>query len=204
MRARVRGKDAGKIISLLGKEDLVRILQEKKPGDTIKIETHEIPIEFFETKEETIKEAGTKFLPHVIEPSFGVERLVYSTLEHNLRMKEERLILSLPFAIAPTQAAVYPLVNKDGLVEKAQSVHRTLLQSGLRIEYDDAGSIGRRYARADEAGIPLGITIDYDTLKDGSVTLRDRDSWNQIRVQVNDLKPTIDSIVSGGFPAKSG
>ena len=198
------GKDAGRIISLLGKEDLVRILQEKKPGDKIKIESHEIPIEFFETKEETIKEAGTRFLPHVIEPSFGVERLVYSTLEHNLRMKEERLILSLPFAIAPTQAAVYPLVNKDGLVEKAQSVHRILLQSGIRIEYDDAGSIGRRYARADETGIPLGITIDYDTLKDGSVTLRDRDSWKQIRVQINDLKPTIDSIVSGGFPAKSG
>jgi glycyl-tRNA synthetase len=197
------GKDAGRIISLLGKEDLVRILQEKKPGDKIKIETHEIPVEFFETKEETLKEAGTRFLPHVIEPSFGVERLVYSTLEHNLRMKEERLILSLPFAIAPTQAAVYPLVNKDGLVEKAQSIHGILVQGGLRIEYDDAGSIGRRYARADEAGIPLGITIDYDTLKDGSVTLRDRDSWNQIRVQINDLKPTIDSIVAGGFPAKS-
>jgi len=142
-----------------------------------------------------VKETGTKFLPHVIEPSFGVERLVYSTLEHNLRMKEERLILSLPFGIAPTQAAVYPLVNRDGLVEKAQSVHRSLLESGLRVEYDDGGSIGRRYARADEAGIPLGITVDYETMKDGSVTLRDRDSWNQIRVQIDELKSTIDSIV---------
>ncbi len=198
------GKDAGRIISLLVKEELVRILQGKKLGDKIKIESYEIPMEFFETKEETIKEAGTKFLPHVIEPSFGVERLVYSTLEHNLRMREERLILSLPFGIAPTQAAVYPLVNKDGLVEKAQSVHRSLLQSGLRVEYDDAGSIGRRYARADEAGIPLGITVDYDTLKDGSVTLRDRDSWTQIRVQINELKPTIDSIVTSGFHAKTG
>ena len=198
------GKDAGRIISLLAKEDLTRLLQGTTPRDSIRVDGFEIPAEFFDIKEETVKETGTRFLPHVIEPSFGVERLVYSTLEHNLRMKEERLILSLPFAIAPTQAAVYPLVNKDGLVEKAQSVHRTLLQSGLRIEYDDAGSIGRRYARADEAGIPLGITIDYDTLKDGSVTLRDRDSWNQIRVQINDLKPTIDSIVSGGFPAKSG
>jgi glycyl-tRNA synthetase len=198
------GKDAGRIISFLAKEDLTRLLQGTMPRDLIKVDAFEIPAEYFDVKEETVRETGTRFLPHVIEPSFGVERLVYSTLEHNLRMKEERLVLSLPFAIAPTQAAVYPLVNKDGLVEKAQSVHRILLQSGLRIEYDDAGSIGRRYARADETGIPLGITIDYDTLKDGSVTLRDRDSWNQIRVQINDLKPTIDSIVAGGFPAKSG
>ena len=198
------GKEAGRIISLLAKEDLPRILQGKKPGASIRVDASDIPVEFFDTKEEKIKEAGTKILPHVIEPSFGVERLVYSTLEHNLRMKGERLILSLPFRIAPIQAAVYPLVNKDGLVEKAESVHRSLLQSGLRVEYDDAGSIGRRYARADEAGIPLGITVDYDTLKDGSVTLRDRDSWNQIRVQISELKPTIDSIVSNGFPAKTG
>ncbi len=198
------GKDAGRIISLLAKEDLARILQGKKPGDSIRIDPHEVPVEFFDTKEESIKEAGTRFLPHVVEPSFGVERLLYSTLEHNLRMKEERLILSLPFRIAPTQAAVYPLVNKDGLEEKAQSVHQSLLQSGLRVEYDDAGSIGRRYARADEAGVPLGITVDYDTLKDGSVTLRDRDSWTQMRVQIDKLKPTIDLIVRDGFPAKTG
>jgi len=198
------GSDAGRIISLLAKEDLPRILQGKKPGDSIRIEAHDIPIELFDTKDETIKEAGTRFLPHVIEPSFGVERLVYSTLEHNLRMKEERLILSLPFGIAPTQAGVYPLVNKDGLVEKAESVHRTLRESGLRVEYDDAGSIGRRYARADEAGIPLGITVDYDTLKDDTVTLRDRDSWNQMRVKIKQLKPTIDSIVNSGFPTKTG
>ena len=198
------GTDAGRIISLLAKEDLPRILQGKRRGESIKIDAHDIPAEFFDTKEEVVKETGTKFLPHVIEPSFGVERLVYSTLEHNLRMKEERLILSLPFGIAPTQAAVYPLVNRDGLVEKAQSVHRSLLESGLRVEYDDGGSIGRRYARADEAGIPLGITVDYETMKDGSVTLRDRDSWNQIRVQIDELKSTIDSIVSSGFPAKIG
>ena len=89
-------------------------------------------------------------------------------------------------------------------MEKAQTVHQSLLQSGLRVEYDDAGSIGRRYARADEAGIPLGITVDYDTLKDDTVTLRDRDSWNQIRVKIKELKPTIDSIVNTGFPTKTG
>src|SRR5256886_10069885 len=80
------GADAGRIISLLAKEDLPRILQGKRPGDSIKIVTHEIPVEFFAQKVETLKEAGSKFLPHVVEPSFGVERLVYSTLEHNLKI----------------------------------------------------------------------------------------------------------------------
>src|SRR5438034_1162206 len=128
------GADAGRIISLLAKEDLPRILQGKRPGDSIKIDANDIPVDFFDTKEETVKEAGAKFLPHVVEPSFGVERLVYSTLEHNLRMKGERLILSLPIGIAPTQAVVYPLVNRNGLVEKAQRVHRSQLHGGLRVE----------------------------------------------------------------------
>ena len=147
-----------------------------------------------------MKETGARFVPHVVEPSFGVERLVYSTLEHNLRMREDRLILGLPFKLAPIQASVYPLVNKDGLVERARRVYDSLTQEGFRVEYDDSGSIGRRYARADEAGIPLGITIDYDTLKDDTVTLRDRDSWRQIRTSVGQLSETIHAIVNNGFP----
>src|SRR6266566_4798962 len=104
------GSDAGRIISLLAKEDLPRILQGKKSGDSIRIEAHDIPIELFDIKDETVNEAG----------------------------------------------------------------------------------------------IPLGITVDYDTLKDDTVTLRDRDSWNQIRVKIKGLKPTIDSIVNSGFPTKTG
>jgi len=72
---------------------------------------------------------------------------------------------------------VYPLVSKDGLVEKSQEVRKLLIQEGFTVEFDETGSIGRRYARADEAGVPLGITIDYDSLKDDTVTIRDRDSW---------------------------
>lgn len=196
------GPDAGRIISLLAKEDLNRFSGTSKPGETIKIDKYQVPVEYLETKEETVKETGTKFLPYVVEPSFGVERLVYAALEHNLRMREDRLILGLPFRLAPIQASVYPLVNKDGLVEKAQTIYNDLLADGLRVEYDDAGSIGRRYARADEAGIPLGITVDYDTLKDNTVTLRDRDSWNQIRAPADQLKSTIHTIVNKGFPTK--
>ena len=194
------GKDAGKIIGLLANKDLGLLIRSVKPGEHLEVENFEVPVDFFDTKEETIKETGTRFLPHVIEPSFGVERLVYSTLEHNLRMKEDRLVLSLPPKLAPVQASVYPLLNKDGLVEKATRIFEDLNAGGFRVEFDDAGSIGRRYARADEAGIPLGITIDYDTLKEDTVTLRDRDSWGQIRVHTKELNATIHAIVNNGFP----
>ena len=146
------------------------------------------------------KESGSRFIPHVVEPSFGVERLVYSALEHNLRMKDDRLVLSLPFKLCPFQVSVFPLVSRDGLDEKAVEVHRSLLAEGLRADYDDAGSIGRRYSRADETGVPLAVTVDYDTLKDNTVTLRDRDTWGQIRVSLDQLKPTIQKIASDGFP----
>jgi glycyl-tRNA synthetase len=195
------GAEAGRIISLLSREDLTRALQGKKAGEKFRIDKYEVPVEFLETREEKVKETGTKFVPYVVEPSFGVERLVYSALEHNLRMRDDRLILALPFKLAPIQASVYPLVNKDGLVERARVVYDSLRKDGLRVEYDDSGSIGRRYARADEAGIPLGITIDYDTLKDDTVTLRDRDSWSQIRTHVEQLRETIHAIVNKGFPS---
>lgn len=203
---KIRGKfgsEAGKIISLLGKEDLAQRLHGKKHGESIQIGGHNVPVEFFDTKEEKVKETGIKYLPFVIEPSFGVERLIYAALEHNLRMREDRVILSLPFNLAPVQASVYPLVNKDGLEDRAKRVYDDLTGIGLRVQFDDAGSIGRRYARADEAGIPLGITVDYDTLKDETVTLRDRDSWTQIRVKISELSDTIHTIVNKGFPVNS-
>jgi len=95
--------------------------------------------------------------------------------------------MSFPRGIAPTQIGVYPLMSKDGLVEKSMEVQKLLTQEGFSAEFDETGSIGRRYARADEAGVPLGITVDYDTLKDNTVTIRDRDSWKQVRTKINDL-----------------
>jgi glycyl-tRNA synthetase len=130
---------------------------------------------------------GTRFIPHVVEPSFGSDRLFYVALEYAYRVKDDRVLLSFPRSIAPTQVGVYPLVSKDGLVEKAVKVHKLLADSGFMAEFDETGSIGRRYARADEAGVPLGVTIDYDTLSDGTVTIRDRDSWQQVRSAIEDL-----------------
>jgi len=130
---------------------------------------------------------GKRFIPQVVEPSFGCDRLFYVALEYAYRVKDDRVVMSFPRTIAPTQVGVYPLVSKDGIAEKAQEVHQLLVNEGFAAELDEAGSIGRRYARADEAGVPLGITVDYDTLKDGTVTIRDRDTWRQVRTSISAL-----------------
>jgi glycyl-tRNA synthetase len=87
----------------------------------------------------------------------------------------------------PVHVGVYPLVGKDGLPEKTMQLYQTLVKEGFMVEYDESGSIGRRYARADEAGTPLGVTVDYDSLKDDAVTIRDRDSWKQVRTPIDQL-----------------
>jgi glycyl-tRNA synthetase len=130
---------------------------------------------------------GRRFIPHVVEPSFGSDRLVYVAVEYAYQAKKDRAVLSLSRELAPIQVGIYPLVSKDGLPEKARQVYQMLIKDGFMVEYDESGSIGRRYARADEAGTPLGITIDYDALKDESVTIRDRDSWKQIRTPIDQL-----------------
>jgi len=130
---------------------------------------------------------GRRFIPHVVEPSFGSDRLAYIAVEYAYQAKKDRAVLSLPRELAPVQIGVYPLVGKDGLPEKALELYQTLVKEGFTAEYDESGSIGRRYARADEAGTPLGVTVDYDTLKDEAVTIRDRDSWKQVRTPINQL-----------------
>ncbi len=130
---------------------------------------------------------GRRFVPHVIEPSFGLDRLVYVALEYAYTKRNKRTLLSLSRDLAPIQMSVFPLVNKDGLVEKADEVYHRLTNEGFTVDWDSSGSIGRRYARADEVGTPLGITIDYQTIDDGTVTLRDRDSWKQVRSNIDNL-----------------
>jgi glycyl-tRNA synthetase len=133
------------------------------------------------------EDGGRRFVPHVIEPSFGLDRLVYVALEYAYTRENKRTILNLSRDLAPIQMNVFPLVNKDGLLEKADEVYHLLVNEGFTVDWDSSGSIGRRYARADEVGTPLGITIDYQTLEDGTVTLRDRDSWKQVRTNLSDL-----------------
>jgi len=130
---------------------------------------------------------GKKFIPHVVEIAYGVDRPVYCVIESCYAEDDRGAYFKFPKRTAPYQAAVFPLVNKDKIPEKAREIFNALKQARLFVLYDKGGSIGRRYARADEIGIPSCITIDYDTLKDGTVTVRERDSKNQKRVKIEEL-----------------
>lgn len=180
-------KEAAKVGDMITKADPKEVEACFKEKGHFTIGEYKILPEYVHFAREKVVERGRRFIPHVVEPSFGLDRLLYVVLEYAYRVKDDRAVLSFPRDIAPIQIGIYSLVNKDGLPEKTNEVYKKLLDEGLVIEYDEAGSIGRRYARADEIGIPLGITIDYDTLQDNTVTIRDRDSWKQVRSKIEDL-----------------
>ena len=136
-------------------------------------------------KREQEEKAKYRFLPHVIEPSAGVDRFALAVLCEAYAEDEiggeMRTVMRLHPRLAPVKAAVFPLVNKDGMPEKAQALYRELKQR-FHVFYDDKGAVGRRYRRQDEAGTPFCITIDGQTLQDDTVTIRDRDTTKQWRV----------------------
>jgi glycyl-tRNA synthetase len=135
---------------------------------------------------------GVRVIPHVIEPSHGLDRILYSCLEHAYSEKEDGYItLKLRPAVAPIKVGVFPLMAKDGMDMVAQALDKALREEGVATYYDDSGSIGRRYARMDEAGTPWCVTIDYDTLEKGDVTVRDRDTSEQLRMSADDVVPWI-------------
>lgn len=132
-----------------------------------------------------------KFLPHTIEPTFGLDRTFLAILAQNYRKEPERAVLGLPAKLAPYKAAVFPLVsNKPQLVEKAKGVF-SQLKNYFPTAWDARGNIGKRYLSQDEIGTPYCITIDYDTLKDETVTIRNRDTKEQERIKIEELVPTI-------------
>ncbi len=179
--------DAGKVAAVLAKVPAQEVADAmQKDGSYMAGNYQVFPEQVDISKQKTIVR-GKRFVPHVVEPSFGSDRLFYVALEYAYNVKDDRVVLSFPRSIAPIQVGIYPLMGKDGLDTKAKEVQKILTCEGFMTEYDEAGSIGRRYARADEAGIQLGITIDYDTLSDGTVTIRDRDSWQQVRTAIKDL-----------------
>jgi glycyl-tRNA synthetase len=180
-------KEAAKVGELLAKADPEVVSEALKKDGFYLIENYKVLPEHVEVVSQKTVERGRRFVPHVVEPSFGSDRLFYVTLEYAYGLKDDRVVMNFPRNIAPTQISVYPLMSKDGLAEKALEVQRVLTREGFSVDYDETGSIGRRYARADEAGVPLGITIDYDTLQQETVTIRDRDSWRQVRSKIQDL-----------------
>ena len=141
-------------------------------------------------EEHTEREAGQHVVPHVVEPSFGAERLVYSALEYAYTRSNDRIVLRLPKSLVPTQVMVFPLMAKDGLPEIASEIKTLLSENGIEADYDESGTIGRRYARADEIGVPLSVTVDYKTKENQTVTIRDRDTWKQVRADWEKLQVT--------------
>lgn len=140
----------------------------------------------------------TKLVPHVLELSFGVDRNVWALLDLGL-MKGDRTVLRLPSRVAPVSAGVFPLVNKDGLPERARAVYAELRKEFTAV-YDDSGSIGRRYARMDEIGTPFCVTIDHETINGKGVTVRERDSQAQVRVEESKLRTLLAGFLSGQVP----
>jgi glycyl-tRNA synthetase len=182
--------------------------------------------------EETVKVSGENVTPHVIEPSYGIDRIFYGVMEHaydeedvvqkaaesGLKGTEEagkesearkdegeaegeeetRLVMHFSSAVAPVQVAVLPLLTRKELADPAKDIIAKLREKSLLVNYDDSGTIGRRYRRNDEIGTPYCVTVDYDTLEDGTVTIRDRDSMRQIRAPIKGIENVLYELIYRG------
>jgi len=138
-------------------------------------------------------ESGERFYPHVIEPTFGLDRSILVTLLEAYSEEGDRVVLKLPAKIAPYKVAVFPLLkNKPELVKRAKEICDNLRKE-FTVAFDDRGNIGKRYYSQDEIGTPFCITVDFDSLEKDDVTVRDRDTMKQERVKINDLPSYIES-----------
>jgi len=191
-------------------KDIAAAMESMTPADvkdgklviTVNGEKIEIGSDLFEVVRVKEKVAGKRVVPHVIEPSCGLDRIFYSVLEHayDYDEKEGYTVLHIKPEIAPIKVAVFPLMEKDGLDDIARDIYEKLQLSGLNSLYDGAGTIGKRYARMDEVGTPFCITVDYESMEGdtkGTVTIRDRDSRDQKRIRIDDAERVIRSLMAG-------
>jgi len=145
-------------------------------------------------------EKNESYIPYVIETSIGLDRMFLALFSHSLKDETlddgtSRTVLSLPYSLAPNKVAVLPLVKKDGLPEKAKEIFNQL-KLNFNCIYDEKDSIGKRYRRNDALGTPFCLTIDYETIEDGAVTIRERDTMTQKRIPILELNEYIDSKVN--------
>ena len=154
-------------------------------------------LEYFDQK------SGERYLPHVIEPAAGADRAALAFLVDAYEVEEiegrERTVLRLHPRLAPVKVSVLPLVSKEGMPERAREIMQGFRKAGIQAEYDAGGSIGKRYRRQDEIGTPWGITVDHQTMEDDTVTLRDRDSLEQVRVPAEGLPGQIAARLATGW-----
>ncbi|KAF7489291.1 Glycine--tRNA ligase [Sarcoptes scabiei] len=190
-------------LSSMKKDEIEAVEKQLHDNDDFKliINNKEVTI----TKEMvTIKRYDKKvhveeFTPGVIEPSFGIGRIMHSLFEHNFKIREDdeqRTYFALPPIVCPIKCSLLPLTNQAPLKPFIVKLSNLLASNDIAFKLDESGSIGKRYARTDEIAVPFAITIDFDTLKDETVTLRERDTTQQIRLPITDLIVTINLLTS--------
>ncbi|MHA1962071.1 MAG: glycine--tRNA ligase [Candidatus Thorarchaeota archaeon] len=157
----------------------------------------------FSKEKLSVKVDKKPVVPNVLEIAFGIERPLFCLIDNSYDQDEERVWLRFAPEIAPIQVAVFPLMGKEELVGPAKSLFDSVMDAGFIAQYDQGGSIGRRYRRQDEVGTPYCVTIDYETVEEESVTLRDRDSMLQVRVPMGDLLATLETLISGNTSFES-
>jgi glycyl-tRNA synthetase len=192
-----KAKAVGEALRALAPEQLAgENIQVNIDGETIDIDRSLVS---FESVEEEVR--GEEVVPHVIEPSFGIDRILYSILDHSYYEDEidgeKRAVLRFKPQVAPIEVAVLPLMDRSELVGPAKKILEELRSRGMRTDYDTSGSIGRRYRRNDEIGTPYEVTIDYETIEEGTVTIRDRDSMSQVRVARWQVVDKLQALLNG-------
>eukprot|EP00276_Gloeochaete_wittrockiana_P003835 CAMPEP_0184647048 /NCGR_PEP_ID=MMETSP0308-20130426/3934_1 /TAXON_ID=38269 /ORGANISM="Gloeochaete witrockiana, Strain SAG 46.84" /LENGTH=678 /DNA_ID=CAMNT_0027077713 /DNA_START=27 /DNA_END=2063 /DNA_ORIENTATION=- len=204
--------DSKKIVDHLASldESAIRLLQaslEAHKSSVITLSTGEtftLKPEFVSFRQTTKKLSGQNYLPGVIEPAFGIGRIIYGILEHSFDVRkddEQRNFFHFPPIVAPYKVTVLPLMVKQELDPFTQRLYKAFLSAGISARVDkSSAAIGRRYARADEVGVPFACTIDYDGLPDETCTLRDRDSTQQIRAKLDDMPALVKSIIEDSTP----
>lgn len=178
-------KDFEEALRRISAEDVEKLLS--TGSSEVTVAGFRVPREAIKVVREVEKVSGVRIVPHVAEPSFGAERLVLVVLDRAYSEEGGRVVLRIPKSIAPIKVAVFPLVEKEELVALAKRIYWELVNHGFTVLYDESGSIGRRYARADEIGVPYAVTVDFQSLEDGTVTIRDRDTRQQVRIRVEEL-----------------
>jgi len=189
---------------------IAEMMETKHPSDmrdgklTLKLEGEDVTLdgEFFEVVKVREKVSGERVVPHVIEPSHGLDRIFYSVLEHSYGYdkKEDYTVLKLAPEVAPIKVGVFPLMEKDGLDTLASDIYKKVHSPRTEAYYDGSGTIGKRYARMDEVGTPWCITVDYESLEGptkGTVTIRDRDTTTQKRIPADSVQEVLLSLLSG-------
>ncbi|MCL2032671.1 MAG: glycine--tRNA ligase [Methanomassiliicoccaceae archaeon] len=189
---------------------LAEMIEAKQPSDvkdgklTLNLNDEDIILdgEYFEVVMVREKVSGERVVPHVIEPSHGLDRIFYSVLEHSYEHDkgEDYTILRLMPEVAPIKAGIFPLMEKDGLDTLATEIYSKVHSPSMEAYYDGSGTIGKRYARMDEVGTPWCITVDYESLEGpnkGTVTIRERDTTAQKRIPADSVPEILRSLLSG-------